>query len=248
MPLQLLLLLQCFWQACQAGTLTLGLLTWAYVPACAQTHTHTHPHTHTHTLPQAPLPQPDSIWHVVDSKCLVNPWGFQVAQVVKNPPANAGDMRDTGLFPESGRSPGGGHGNPLQYSCLEIPVDRGAWWATVHGEAKSRTCLKPLGCTGSVMPVTQIIYQICGVLSHGRCPAGRCVLRSALAGSARWPGPPTEGSQCSPARPSPRQRKPRDSGSHSRAADSSARGTCGPKAGCLQETPWGPPRAEALAV
>ena len=50
-----------------------------------------------------------------------------------------GDSRDTGLIPGSGRSPGGGHGNPLQYSCLENPMDRGAWWATVHGVAKSRT-------------------------------------------------------------------------------------------------------------
>ena len=51
--------------------------------------------------------------------------------MVKNPPANAGDMRDTGSIPESGRSPGGGHGNLFQYSCLENPMDRGAWWATV---------------------------------------------------------------------------------------------------------------------
>ena len=64
----------------------------------------------------------------------------QVALVVKNLPANAGDtcnVRDTGLIPGSGRSPGGGHGNPLQYSCLENPMDRGAWRATVHGVAKS---------------------------------------------------------------------------------------------------------------
>ena len=52
--------------------------------------------------------------------------------VVKNPPGNAGDARDTSLIPGSGRSPGGGHGNPLQYSCLENTMDRGAWWATVH--------------------------------------------------------------------------------------------------------------------
>ena len=52
-----------------------------------------------------------------------------VVLVVKNPPANAGDRRDTGSIPESGRSPGGGHGNSLQYSCLENPMDRGAWWA-----------------------------------------------------------------------------------------------------------------------
>ena len=61
--------------------------------------------------------------------------------VVKNPPANAGDIRDTGSVPGLGRSPGGGHGNSLQYSCLENPFDRGAWWATVHGVAESQTSL-----------------------------------------------------------------------------------------------------------
>ena len=65
-------------------------------------------------------------------------WVSQVAVVVKNLPANAGDIRDTDLTPGSGRSPGGGHGNPLQHSCLENPVDRGAWRATVHRVAKSR--------------------------------------------------------------------------------------------------------------
>ena len=61
----------------------------------------------------------------------------QVALMVKNPPANAGDLRDAGSIPGSGRSPGEGHGNPLQYSCLENPMDRGAWRATGHGVAKS---------------------------------------------------------------------------------------------------------------
>ena len=56
--------------------------------------------------------------------------------MVKNPPANAGDA---GLVPGSGRSPGEGNGNPLQYSCLENPMGRGAWWATVHGVAESDT-------------------------------------------------------------------------------------------------------------
>ena len=60
----------------------------------------------------------------------------QVVLMVKNLPANAGD---NGLIPGLGRSPGGGHGNPLQYSCLENPMDRGAWWAMVHSVAKSRT-------------------------------------------------------------------------------------------------------------
>ena len=63
----------------------------------------------------------------------------QVALVINNPPANAGDARDVGLIPGSGRSPGGGHGNSHQYSCLENPMDRGAWLATVHGVAKSWT-------------------------------------------------------------------------------------------------------------
>ena len=57
--------------------------------------------------------------------------------VVKNPPANAGDKRDMGWIPGSGRSPGGINGNPLHYSCLENPMDRGAWRATVHRVAKS---------------------------------------------------------------------------------------------------------------
>ena len=53
--------------------------------------------------------------------------------MIKNLPANARDTRDVGLIPGSGKSPGGGHDNPLQYSCLENAMDRGAWWATVHG-------------------------------------------------------------------------------------------------------------------
>ena len=63
----------------------------------------------------------------------------QVALVIKNLHANAEDVRDTGLIPGLGRSPGGGHSNPLQYSCLENSMDRGTWWATVHGVAKSWT-------------------------------------------------------------------------------------------------------------
>ena len=60
-----------------------------------------------------------------------------MAPVVKNLPANAEDIRNTGSIPGSGRSPGGGHGSPLQYSCLENPMNRGAWLATVHGVAES---------------------------------------------------------------------------------------------------------------
>ena len=64
--------------------------------------------------------------------------------MVKNLPASAGDIRDAGSIPGLGRSPGGGHGNPPQYSCLENPMDRGAWRATVHRVAKSWTWLKRL--------------------------------------------------------------------------------------------------------
>jgi len=63
-------------------------------------------------------------------------WASQVALVVKNLPANVGDIRDTGSIPGLGRSPGGRRGNPLQYSCLENPMDRGAWKAKDHRVAK----------------------------------------------------------------------------------------------------------------
>ena len=66
----------------------------------------------------------------------------QVALVVKNLPTNAGGLGDADLIPGLGRSPGGGHGNPLQNSCLENPTDRGALWATVHRVTKSRTHLR----------------------------------------------------------------------------------------------------------
>ena len=64
---------------------------------------------------------------------------FPGSSVVKNPPASAGDAGDVGSVPGSGRSPGGANGNLLQYSCLGNPMDRGAWWATVHGVTKSWT-------------------------------------------------------------------------------------------------------------
>ena len=72
--------------------------------------------------------------------------------MLKNPPANRGDVRDVGSVPGSGRSPGGGHGNLLQYVYLESPMDRGPWQATVHGVANSRasdlsthTCIATVG-------------------------------------------------------------------------------------------------------
>ena len=66
-------------------------------------------------------------------------WGFPQWLSSKESACNAGDTRDLGSIPGLGRSPGGRYGNPLQYSCLENPMDRGAWWATVHGVAKSQT-------------------------------------------------------------------------------------------------------------
>ena len=64
---------------------------------------------------------------------------LRVAQLVKNLPSNVGDVGDVGLLPGLGRFPGGGHGNPLQYSCLDNPMDRGAWRAMVHRVEKSQT-------------------------------------------------------------------------------------------------------------
>ena len=72
-----------------------------------------------------------------------------VVLVVKNPPASAGDIRDMNSIPGLGRPPGGGHGNPLQYSCLGNPRDRGAWWAAVCGVTQSRTRLKQLSSNSS---------------------------------------------------------------------------------------------------
>ena len=68
-------------------------------------------------------------------------WGFPHGAVVKNPPASAKDSRDLDSIPGSGRFPGVGTENPLQYSCLENSMDTGAWWATVHGVAESQTQL-----------------------------------------------------------------------------------------------------------
>ena len=86
--------------------------------------------------------------------------------MVKNLPANAGDTRDVGSIPGSGRSPGGGHGNPLQYSCLKNPMDRGAWKATVHRVAKSCTGLKRLSTHIKI----QISNENTNNLTNGESP------------------------------------------------------------------------------
>ena len=90
----------------------------------------------------------------------VFPRASQVAIVEKNPSANARDVRDAGLIPGLGRSPGGGHENPLRILAWRISMKRGAWWATVHGVAKSRTQLKRLSThTCTVFPN----YSACGL-------------------------------------------------------------------------------------
>ena len=86
------------------------------------------------------------------SKSICSPvLGFPGSASGKNPPANAGDARDLGLTPGSGKPPGGGHGNPLQSSCLESPVDRGAWRAAVHGVTESS--LKRPGTHARLFPL-----------------------------------------------------------------------------------------------
>ena len=79
---------------------------------------------------------------------------------VKSLPASARDRRDAASVPGLGRSPGGGHGNPSQYSCLENAVDRGTWRATLHGVAKSRTGLKRLstGVVGGICCVRVVSF------------------------------------------------------------------------------------------
>ena len=95
------------------------------------------------------------IAHLIETLCLFRPWnswfschlvcsflGFPRWHSGKEPACNAGVIRDTDSIPGWGRSPGGGHGSPVQYSCLENPTDRGAWWATDHGVTKNQTQLK----------------------------------------------------------------------------------------------------------
>ena len=82
-----------------------------------------------------------------------------MALLVKNPPATAGDIGDAGSIPA------GVHGNPLQYSCLENPIDRGAWWATVHRVTRSRTQLKQLSMhTGNICTWYQLKYNTMNIL------------------------------------------------------------------------------------
>ena len=86
--------------------------------------------------------------------------GFPGGTGGKESTCNAEDLRDLGSIPGLKRSPGGGHGNPLQYSCLENPIDRGAWWATAHGVAQSWTWLKWLSMHARSYSVVHIQYPV----------------------------------------------------------------------------------------
>ena len=100
-----------------------------YARVCARAHTHTHTHTHPHSILQ-----PESLFTPSKMENMFE-WSHAGGSDGKESTCNAGDL---GSIPGWGRFPGGGHGNPLQYSCLENSMDRGAWWATVQGVAKSR--------------------------------------------------------------------------------------------------------------
>ena len=97
-------------------------------------------------------------------------WASHVALVIKNPPANVGDIRDVGLIPAVGRSSGEGHGSPLQYSCLKNPMDRGTWWTMIHRVTKSQTqlkwlstCTKKLSCVLSQWPWGHSVWVVSGL-------------------------------------------------------------------------------------
>ena len=97
---------------------------------------------------------PAAVHGVAKSWTWLSHWtelSWMVALVVENPPASVRDVKDEGSIPGSGRSPGGGNGNPLQYSCLENPMDGGAWRAIVHGVAQSWTQLKWLSTHATVI-------------------------------------------------------------------------------------------------
>ena len=121
-------------------------------------------------------------------------WEIQASQVVlvvKNPLANERGIKDMGSIPGSGRSPGGGHGNPLQYSYLENPMDRGAWWVTVHGVTRSQTRLKWLYThtqARNLCPRAHYLLFSHSVMSNASQPHG---LRH-----TRFPCPPSPG-RCS---------------------------------------------------
>ena len=116
-------------------------------------------------------------------------WGFPGGSDSKASARNAGDL---GSIPGSGRSPGEGNGNPLQYSCLENPVDRGAWWATVHGVAESRTRLSDLTSLHFTLvkawkgEVGSFLTRAPGYRAYSHTPGALRCLPFWRAGTASW--------------------------------------------------------------
>ena len=106
--------------------------------------------------------------------------GSPGSTVVKNQSANAGGARDVGLMPGSGRSPGEGNGNPLQYSCLENSMDRGAWWVTVHGVAKSNTSLKSLSTMHTQIYVYTFMHTHTCIFMHAHMHTHVCIHMQSL--------------------------------------------------------------------
>ena len=109
----------------------------------------------------------------------------QAALMVKNPPANASKGRNVGLIPGWGRSPGEGHSNPLQYSCMENPIDKGAWWASVYGVAQSRTQLKRLSSSSSIEIFSNYLWN--SFLCKLRGCVCACVLSRLVVSHSLWP-------------------------------------------------------------
>ena len=121
-----------------------------------------------------------SLKHLLSSP-LQESWLTPGGSVVKNPPPNAGHG---GLIPGSGRSPGGGHGNPHQYSCLETPMDRGAWQATVHAVAKSWTRLSDFCVCVCVCVCVCTLSALCTVTKKKKSSKNRILKERIL--SAAW--------------------------------------------------------------
>ena len=111
--------------------------------------------------PSPSIPGWEHRWKQVLFTSTTDVGASQVGLVVKNLPVNAGEIRDVGSIPGLGRSPGGGHGNPLQYSCLENPMERRIWQGTVHSVQKSQTQLKQLSTHRLVhIPYTYLLSSV----------------------------------------------------------------------------------------
>ena len=138
--------LQCYLPyslCCMLYPVTSLLSNWRFMPL--------NPPQLSHLPPSPPLPSRLATPHVPSR-------ASQVAIGVKNPPASAGDMRDAALILGLGRSPWGGHSNPLQHSCLEDPMDRGAWRATGLGATKSWTWLKWLSLHAFALRIFESVW------------------------------------------------------------------------------------------